>query len=127
MNKKDFLEILSLPVLERYKYFIEKTAFLEELWGLYDNYGWAMFVSDSGHKLIPFWPKKVFAEFCIFNFGEVYSPQPIDIYKFINNWLPDLKEENIKPAIFYMPNKSYFVPDINILINDIKSELYSYK
>lgn len=127
MNKKDFLKILYLPTSERYKYFVEKIAFLEELWGLCDNEGWAIFEDSSGHKLIPFWPKQIFAEFCVLDFGDNYSSEPIDIYKFVDSWLLELKENNIKPAIFYTLNKNYFVPDISILINDIKSELYSYR
>jgi hypothetical protein len=126
MNKKDFLEILNLPVLKRYNYFIEKVAGFEEVWGLYDNNGWAMFINRSGHKMVPFWPNKIFAEICILNFGEEYRPEPIDIYKFIGSWLLELKENQIKPAIFYTPNKTYFKVNNDILINDIKSELYAY-
>jgi len=127
MNKKDFLQVLNLPALKRYKYFIEKTASFEELWGLYDGDGWAMISNNSNQKLIPFWPKKIFAEMCILNFGDSYRPEPIDIYKFINSWLLELKTNDVKPAIFYTPNKSYFVADIDILINDINSEIHSYK
>jgi hypothetical protein len=126
VNRNDFFKILSLPVMERYKYFIEKVTNLEELWGLYDD-GWAMFTNKENQRFIPFWPKKIFAEMCTSDFGKEYRPEPIDIYNFVDNWLLELKSKNINPAIFYTPNKSFMAVDINKLINDLNSELYIYK
>ncbi|MFD2328955.1 DUF2750 domain-containing protein [Cohnella sp. GCM10020058] len=65
INPKEFEAIIKLSANIRYEYFIKKVTDSEEVWGLYDD-GWAMSSDDNGRLLIPFWPKKEFAEYCAY-------------------------------------------------------------
>ena len=63
INEKEFYSVLNLPANKRYEYFIKKVVDWGEVWGLYED-GWAMTEDDNGNLLIPFWPKKEFAQYC---------------------------------------------------------------
>ena len=124
MNNKEFEAVIKLPASKRYEYFIKKAVDFEELWGLYDD-GWAMTADDKGNKMIPFWPKKEFADFCAIDEWKVYVPESIDLYEFIDNWLPDMKADKIKPSIFWN-NEDSVVLEAEKLINDLECELENY-
>lgn len=124
MNTKEFDAVIKLPAQKRYEYFIKKVADYEELWGLYDN-GWAITEDDQGNKMIPFWPKKEYADFCAKDEWKGYDSESIDLYEFINDWLPNMKLEKIKPSIF-LNDKGSIVLEIENLINDLEYELENY-
>ncbi|MGY0374217.1 DUF2750 domain-containing protein [Clostridium sp. JNZ J1-5] len=124
MNNKEFEAVIKLPASKRYEYFIKKTVDFEELWGLYDD-GWAITEDDSGNKMIPFWPKKEFAEFCAIDEWRGYVAESIDLYEFIDNWLPDMKADKLKPSIFWN-NQDSAVLEVENLISDLECELENY-
>lgn len=124
MNNKEFEAVIKLHASKRYEYFIKKVVDFEELWGLYDN-GWAITEDDEGNKLIPFWPKKEFAEICAVDEWKGYVAESIDLYEFIDNWLPDMKVDKIKPSIFWN-NEDSAVLEVEDLISDLKCELENY-
>lgn len=124
MNQKEFESVINLPANIRYEYFIKKVVDSEEVWGLYEN-GWSVTEDDKGNKLLPFWPKKEFAEYCTTDGWEIYSSKSMDLYEFIDDFLPNLKKEGFKPSIF-LNNADSAVLEVDILIEDLKTELEKY-
>ncbi|MGG4403439.1 DUF2750 domain-containing protein [Paenibacillus amylolyticus] len=124
MNQKEFESVINLPANIRYEYFIKKVVDSEEVWGLYEN-GWSVTEDDKGNKLLPFWPKKEFAEYCATDGWEIYSSKRMDLYEFIDDFLPNLKKEGFKPSIF-LNNADSAVLEVDILIEDLKTGLEKY-
>jgi hypothetical protein len=42
---------------------------------------------DDGNLMIPFWPKKEFAEYCAIGEWEGYVANRIDLEEFMQDWL----------------------------------------
>lgn len=124
MDNQEFSAVLKVAANKRYEYFIKKVVDREEVWGLYDN-GWAVTEDDYGNKMIPFWPRKEFAQNCIQDTWENYEPEKIDLYEFIDEWLPNMKEDGLKPSIFWNNHDSAVV-NIDILLEDLNRELENY-
>lgn len=124
MDNKELEAVIKLSAQKRYEYFIKKIVDFEELWGLYDD-GWAMTSDDNKNMMIPFWPKKEYADFCAIGEWRGYTSESIDLYEFINKWLPDMKVDNIKPSIFFN-NENSAVIEVEKLIGDIEEELENY-
>ncbi|MFD1130772.1 DUF2750 domain-containing protein [Paenibacillus sp. PDC88] len=124
MNHKEFEAVIKLPANIRYEYFIKKVVDFEEVWGLYEE-GWAMTSDDDGSMMIPFWPKREFAEYCAFEEWSNYKAQSISLDEFINEWLPGIEEDQYKPSIFWNRNDSA-VLTVNVLLNDLDQELEKY-
>ncbi|MBX4262265.1 DUF2750 domain-containing protein [Clostridium estertheticum] len=124
MNKKELEIVLSLSANKRYEYFVKKVADSENVLGLY-NEGWATTEDNNGSVLIPFWPKMEFAKVCAINEWNGYVPKKIDLHEFIEEWLPGMKKDGIKPSIFWN-NYDSGVLDIDILIEDLNTELEKY-
>lgn len=125
MDAKEFEAVLKLPGSKRYEYFIKKVADSEELWGLYND-GWAMVADDNGKEMIPFWPKKEFAEACCSNDWKDYTPEPIDLNEFIDCWLVDMGNSGLLAAVFYTKDDRGVVLEPEKLLENLKEELENY-
>ncbi|PWA08158.1 DUF2750 domain-containing protein [Pueribacillus theae] len=124
MNTKEIEALLHRPANIRYEYFIKKVVDFEEVWGLY-NEGWATAQDNDGNMLIPFFPKKGFAENCAKNEWEGFEAAAIDLYEFIDEWLVGMKKDRVKPSIFPTEEDAALV-EIDVLLRDINSELENY-
>ncbi|WP_243292304.1 DUF2750 domain-containing protein [Bacillus sp. FJAT-47783] len=124
MNEKEYYAVLNLPAIKRYEYFLKKVVDWEEVWGLYHD-GWAMTKDDIGNLLIPFWPKKEFAQYCAKGEWDSYKPEIIELEEFIDEWLPGIKKDGYKPSIFWN-NKDSVVIDVDVLLQDLHRELENY-
>jgi Protein of unknown function (DUF2750) len=91
---------------------------------LYDD-GWATAQDDNGNILIPFFPKKEFAEYCAVNEWRNFQAEPIDLYEFIDKRLVGMKEDGVRPSIF-PTNKDSVMVEIDVLLNDLNNELENY-
>lgn len=124
MNKKEFEALIKQPPNIRYEYFVKKVADFEEVWGLYND-GWATAHGGEGNPLIPFFPKKEFAENCAKKEWAGYKAKAIILEEFINDWLSGMKTDGIKPSIFPTDNNTVVV-NIDVLLNDLENELENY-
>jgi hypothetical protein len=116
--------VIKLPSNKRYEYFVKKVVDYEEIWGLY-NGGWATTQDENGIVFFLFWPKKEFAEFCATDDWRGYFPEKIELEEFINEWIPGMKEDGVKAAIFWINNESA-LPELDILLEDLELELENY-
>ena len=124
MNQKELDSIIKQPPNIRYEYFIKKVADYEEVWGLYDD-GWATAQDDDRNMLIPFFPRKEFAEYCAINEWNNFKAEPIDLNEFIENWLVGMRKDRVKPSIFPINEDSVMV-EIDVILRDLNSELENY-
>ncbi|WP_299516242.1 DUF2750 domain-containing protein [uncultured Rummeliibacillus sp.] len=124
MNNKEIEVVSTLPASKRYEYFIKKVADFEEVWGLFDD-GWAISEDDNGNPLMPFWPKKEFANLCAVDDWKNYKAEKIELEDFMQEWLPGMKVDGIKPSIFWN-NVDSSVLDIDTLFLDLADELKKY-
>ncbi|MFC1466140.1 MAG: DUF2750 domain-containing protein [Candidatus Brachytrichaceae bacterium NZ_4S206] len=123
INDKEISSVLALPPVRRYEYFVKKVADFEELWGLADERGWAMYGSDSGKELFPVWPHPKYAEMCATGSHSQCSPRRINLREWLESWLPQLLEEGRLVAVFPLPDdQAVFIAPDRLLI-DLAEEL----
>lgn len=124
MNNIEIDAVLRLPAPIRYEYFIKKAADYEEIWGLFKD-GWAVSEDKEGKTLIPFFPRKEFAESLAAKEWAGYRAKRIDLDELINEWLPGMKEDGVRPSIFPIGDDSVVV-EIDVLLKDLEAELENY-
>ncbi|QCR31905.1 DUF2750 domain-containing protein [Lysinibacillus sp. SGAir0095] len=124
MNNTEIEAVHNLSASKRYEYFIKKVADFGEVWRLYDD-GWAISEEVNGNPLMPFWPKKEFANLCAVDEWKNYKAEQIELEDFMQKWLPGLKSEGIQPSIFWN-NVDSAVLDIDTLILDLEDEIKKY-
>lgn len=124
MNKNEFDAVIKMPAQKRYEYFIKKVTDYELVWGLYND-GWATTQDDAGNILIPFWPRKEFAEHCAINEWQGYEAAEIDLDEFINEWISGMEEDGNKSSIFWN-NVDSAVMEGSVLLEDLNRELENY-
>jgi len=124
MDSKKIENILKMSNENKYSYSLRKVADFEEVWGLY-NEGWAMLGNRSNEVVFPFWPEKEFAKFVAEDTWEEYIPKSVNIYDFIEKWLPSMSKDNIN--IFYDSiNKGLIVSPLK-LKEDLELEMEQYE
>ena len=125
MNTKEFKALMSSSAKSRYEYFIKKVIDFEEVWGLYDKDGWAVTSDEDGRLMFPFWPKREFANACAIDEWKSYISCSIDLNEFLEDWLPDMKEDGVMLSIFWNNNDSVVVK-VESVLNDLLNELENY-
>lgn len=125
MDKKELVIVSKLPANRRYEYFIKKVVDYEEVWGLFDN-GWVTTEDDAGRSLIPFWPKKEFAQLCAIDEWSKCIAKSIELDEFIDNWLPGMEKDGVIASIFWN-NYDSAVLEINTILRDLELELEKYE
>lgn len=125
MDEKEFEAVSKLSGSKRYEYFIKKVVDNEKVWGLY-NEGWAMVADDSGNEMIPFWPKKEFAEAYCSNEWSDYNAEEIDLDEFMDEWLVGMKKDGLLAAIFCVEGDNGVAVTPDTLKNDLNDELENY-
>jgi hypothetical protein len=75
--------------------------------------------------LIPFFPKKEFAQYCAVNEWRNFKAEPIYLYEFIEKWLVGTRNDGINPSIFPTSKDSVMV-EIDVILGDLNNELRNY-
>ena len=118
--------VLALPGPKRYEHFIKVVCDWQKLWGLYKD-GWALAATDNGQGVFPIWPAKEYAEICAIDEWAGYEPKSFSLEDFLDELLPNLKDDNMLPGIFYTPGNKGVTPEIDALVSDLKIELQNYQ
>ena len=74
---------------------------------------------------LPVWPKKEFADLNISGEWSQYKSESIDLYRFIEDYIPKMKEDRMEIAIFWLEESGIQV-SLDNLKNDIEQELQNY-
>lgn len=125
INQKRLESVLALPGPKRYEHFVKVVADWEEVWGLYND-GWALAATDDGQQVFPLWPAKEYAQLCAAKEWEGYEPEPFPLEDFMNELLPNLKDDGVLPGIFYTPSDNGVTPTVDQLLADLNEELENY-
>lgn len=96
----------------------------EEVWGLIDG-SWTTAQDDNGNALIPFFPKRDFAEYCAVNEWENFQAKRINLYDFIDKSLVGMKRDGVRPTVF-PTNKDAVMVDIDVILRNLYNEIENY-
>lgn len=89
-------EAFCLPPDKKYKFFIDKAAETEQVYGLKHNNEWVTTKDDEGNIAMPLWPGWEFAKYCQENQWKETHVESIDIYEFIEYWLLGMKRDGCR-------------------------------
>jgi len=127
LSQKQIEAVTALPGPKRYSHFIKMVADCSEVWGLYND-GWALAGrNDDNTTVLPVWPNIEYAQLCAKNYWEGFKPKSIEIFEFIDVFVPELSEEGILVCVFYLANDKGVIPTTEQLIEDLKEELAKYE
>lgn len=125
INQKQIDAVTALTGQKRYEHFIKTVVDWEEVWGLYQD-GWALAATDDEKPVFPLWPAKEYAQLCAQKEWQGYVPESFDLDDFINELLPNLREDGVLPGIFYTPSDNGVTPRVDQILADLNSELEKY-
>lgn len=127
VNDKELSAVISLTASERYSYLVKKVADAERLWSLGDASGWVLMSDDQGKELVPVWPHERYAEACATGTWAGAVPQPIELLKWMENWLPGLVRDGRQVAAFPTPENKGMVVSPSQMKDDLEEELLNYE
>lgn len=121
--KNEIKGVLNSSEDKRYEYFIKKVVDYEEIWGLYSEQ-W-LTIKEGNMTIIPLWPKEEFIQENIKKSRHQYKSKSIDIYDFIDLWIPKIIETETSIALFWDGEK-YLNVNTEKLIKDLDEEIDNY-
>ncbi len=111
VNPKEFEAVLALPDEARFSYFVGKVTDFGQIWSVWDESGWALLADDSGSEFVPVWPAEAFAAaHCTADWAE-RRPRKIDLSDWMDKWIPGLRRDGRKIAVFPAPRGKGAVVD----------------
>ena len=125
ISQKQIESVIALPEQKRYETFIKVIADWEEVWGLYQD-GWVLSETDDGTQVFPLWPAKEYAQLCADKEWSGYEPGSFPLDDFMEELLPNLKNDGVLPGVFYTPSDNGVTPTIDQLLSDLSQELENY-
>lgn len=84
----------------RYKHVIGRIADTEVVFGLRTEEGWVSACGDDGVEGLPVWPHPAYALECATGEWAGATPAEIDVYDFVDDWLPAMASQGIKVIVF---------------------------
>jgi hypothetical protein len=127
LTKTEFEAICALEGPQRYEHFIKRVADWESVWGLRDEEGWVAAGDDEGNSGFPVWPHPDFAAACAIEEWADNQPAPIDVHEFVEDWLPNMAEENVTIAVFPTPALRGVMVSASELQEHLLAELSNYE
>lgn len=130
MNKKHIENLLKYTDNERYDYFLRYCADLEEVWALcVDEDSWIIFKDQESDEIFPIWPHKDLAIECMFIEHKEMGAYPVSISidVFMEECIPDMKNENVYFGVFYDKSRSAICVKPEKLEKDLLSSIEEYE
>ncbi|MES4792774.1 MAG: DUF2750 domain-containing protein [Chloroflexota bacterium] len=103
MHPDQFRNVVALPPLERYWYFVRVVADKGEVWGLRTPEGRWVAVETSWGTAYPFWPEKEFAAAAAAGEWASASPTSIPLERFLDRWLQGMARGGDRVGVFWHP------------------------
>jgi hypothetical protein len=122
MNYNEVEEIFCLTSDRRYKCFFNKAAESEQVCGLKLKEKWLTVKDEKGNIAMPIWPSYEFAKYCQENQWKDTQVESIDLYEFLEYWLPGMKRDNCRLLVFGDTGGG----GISVDAEELKSELEDY-
>jgi hypothetical protein len=125
ISQKQIESVIELSGRKRYEHFIKVVADWEEVWGLY-HHGWALAATADGQEVFPVWPAKEYAVLCAEKEWAGYEPVSFPLADFIDELLPNLKNDGVLLGVFYTPLDKGVTPAVDQVVEDLNQELENY-
>ncbi|MEO1381943.1 MAG: DUF2750 domain-containing protein [Bacteroidota bacterium] len=125
--REDWLEhIKAMSPADQYKYFLNRVAEFEVLWGLYDekNNGWAMTVSDENKERIALWPEPEMARLNAQDVWKKYRTETLDLYGFLEHGIEVLETADRGVSIMYIPDHGGLEVELPYLARDLREAIH---
>ncbi len=123
MNEKKIKAIISLDAPERYSHFIKVAADRRSVWGLWSD-GWGLLqIDDNGAVVFPIWSEKIYAEMCATDDWSHFEAREIDLDDLLEGLIPKLRQDGNLITVFPIQGVGGVVPDLDVLENDLRTEL----
>jgi catechol 2,3-dioxygenase-like lactoylglutathione lyase family enzyme len=127
VDDKEFEAVVGLTGPERYAYFIKRAASHGELWALADVQGLVIAEDDAGEKHVPVWPHPRYAAACAQGPWTGATPESIDIDDWVEAWLPRLRDDGLRIAVFQTPNDQGVAVGTERLKADLEEDLSGFE
>lgn len=92
--------VTALDGRQRYQHFIARIADTQVVYGLRTEEGWVSACGDDGVEGMPVWPHPAYALECATGEWAGATPAEIDVYDFVDDWLPAMASQGIKVIVF---------------------------
>lgn len=125
LKQSEIEAIANLTAKKRYEYFIKQVADQATVWGLF-NSDWVILKDKEGNELFPVWPHRIYSELFLKENLIAALPKAIDIYDFLENFLPKLGKNNTTILVFPTPKNEGFIGCYSQLYNDLNEEFSKY-
>ena len=127
LNNQQKDNVLALPARERYQHFVGRVADWERLWVLADAEDNLFIRTASSVQYLPVWPHPDYAVdiACLVDLNLIASE--VDLYDFMNNWLPGLDTDNVKVGIFPDLEGNTWIMEPRDLLEALESECEKYE
>lgn len=94
----------SLPADERFEFFLSAVTDAQEVWGLYDDEGWAVAATDDSETpVFPLWPARAYAQACATEDWEGFEACAIALDELLDELLPELEADDVALTLFPTP------------------------
>jgi hypothetical protein len=125
----EFRGVTALSGQDRYWHFLRRVADFEEIWSLRCSDGWVTMGDDLGHKYIPVWPHKRYAESFIRDGWSEAEAAMIELYAWMTRWLPGLARDGLRVAVFPVEGQKQqgVIIAPRDLQRDLEAELEQYE
>lgn len=94
----------------------------EIIWGLYQD-GWALASNNQNENFVPLWPCPEYASLLSKGDWVEYKPAEIDLYEFIDEMAPAMKNANLATCIFLTTQDFGVCVEIDRLIIDLQNNM----
>jgi len=122
-NLKKVNALMGLAAPDRYDHFIKFVADRRSLWGLWSD-GWGLHeTNDDSTVVFPVWPARIFAELSANEDWSHFEPREIELDDVLDVLIPRLRGEGYKITVFPVPGIGGIVPELDLLEDDLRSEL----
>ncbi|HNU53182.1 MAG TPA: DUF2750 domain-containing protein [Verrucomicrobiota bacterium] len=118
---------MSLEASKRYEHWIKKVADQEEVWGLWQEGGWALAGDEAGRGLVPVWPHPRYAALCADGVWAGYRPKAIALDAWLDRWIRGMERDHRLVAVFPTPNDKGVPIEPRRLERDLRNELANYE
>jgi hypothetical protein len=125
-SQKEIDAVVRLDGPARFEHFVKRVVDEERAWGLWKD-GWALMAASDGEQVFPLWPAREYAEACRVEDWSAYEPEEIPLRRLLDELLPKLKDDRVRPGVFPTPHGKGVTPTVDELQAALREELERYE
>lgn len=123
IKEQELRNVVKQDVRKRYKYLLRVIADEEMIFSLTRDKEWVLAADNEGTELVPVWPAAEYAALCAKGEWLGAEPCPIALDLFLRAWIPGIRGDNRKIAVFPIPEHTGAVIEPERFAEDIQAEL----